>query len=148
MKPYELTYIISSNLKTDESDNLKKEVEVLVQEKGGMIVKSEKTVPQSLAYPIRHTSSGYFVTLEFTGSEKEIVPLQAVLEKNKNILRHFLIVKRPIKIMKERRTRKPVLAGSMAKSKPSEVFKEKPRKEETEVKAEDIDKKLDEILSE
>ena len=45
MKPYELTYIISSDLKTEEADNLKKDVEVFVQEKGGMIV-------ESLAWPI------------------------------------------------------------------------------------------------
>ncbi len=150
MKPYELTYIISSAQKSDDAENLKKEVEVFVQEKGGVIVKSEKTVPQSLAYPIKKQSSGFFVTLEFQGEEKEIKPLQEKLEKNQNILRHFLIIKKPAKQMKERRTRRPMMAESRMKAKPetSSVYKEKFKKEESEVSLKDIDKKLDEILSE
>ena len=148
MKPYELTYIISSDLKTEEADNLKKEVEVFVQEKGGMIVKSEKTVPTSLAYPIKHKSSGFFVTLEFTAAEKEIKELKAMMVRNTNILRHFLIVKLPAKIMKARRTKKPVMTAPAVKTKTenSEVFTSKAKKETSKVQ--DIDKKLEEILSE
>jgi small subunit ribosomal protein S6 len=147
MKPYELTYIISSEEKSEAAENLKKEVELFVQEKGGLIVKSEKTVPQSLAYPIKKHSSGFFVTLEFQAEEKEVEPLKEMPEKNPKILRHFIIVKNPIKQMKERRTRKPM---TVLKDKPetTEVYKGKAKKEETEVKIEDIDKKLDEILSE
>ena len=150
MKHYELTYIISSGIKSEEAENLKKEVEVFVQSKGGVIVKSEKTVPQSLAYPIKKNSSGFFVTLEFQGEEKEIKELKEKLEKEKGILRHFIIVKKPIKHMKERRTKKPQISQKES----SDVFKEKPKKEsfgpvqDKEIKAEDIDKKLEEILSE
>ena len=46
MKPYELTYILSSSLTTQEADTQKKELEVFVQEKEGVILKSEKTAPQ------------------------------------------------------------------------------------------------------
>ncbi len=148
MKPYELTYIIASNLKSEDAENLKKEVEVFVQGKEGAIVKSEKTVPQGLAYPIKKHSSGYFCTLEFQMAEAHIKPLKEVLEKNTSILRHFLMVKKPIKVMKERRTRKPAVAENKLKpaSENTEVYKIKPKKEEA--KLEDIDKKLDEILSE
>jgi len=151
MKPYELTYIISSDEKSEEAENLKKEVEVFVQEKGGIIVKSEKTVPQSLAYPIKRHSSGFFVTLEFQTEEKEIKALVEKLEKNPKILRHVIIIKKPVKQRKERRTRKPIMMPK-DKSGVSEVYKEKAKKEpfgpKEEVKLEDIDKKLDEILSE
>src|SRR3989344_3282463 len=110
MKPYELTYIISSAIGTEEAQTLKKEVEVFVQDKGGVVLRSEKTVPQSLAYPIKKHSSGYFATLEFQAEEREIKPLKEKLEKEAKILRHFLIVKKPMKVMKERRTRKPLVS--------------------------------------
>lgn len=147
MKPYELTYIISSDVKSEEAENLKKGVEVFMQEKGGVIVKSEKTVPQSLAYPIKKHSSGFFVTLEFGAEEKEIKLLQEKLAKDAKILRHVIVVKKPAKKLKERRTRKPAILQK-DKLDTSEVYKQKPKKEETKVQLGDIEKKLDEILSE
>ena len=147
MKPYELTYIISSIQKSEEAANLTKEIDLFIQEKGGVILKSEKTVPQSLAYPIKKISSGYFVTIEFQGEEKEIKALQDTLEKNPHILRHFLIIKRAPKKLKERRTRKP-LTTTKDKTTNTEVYKEKTKKESVKIENQDIDKKLDEILSE
>lgn len=150
MKPYQLTYIISSHIVSEQVESLKKGVEDFVQKNGGSIIKSEKTIAQSLAYPIKKHSSGFFMTLEFNAEEKDIKDLKAELEKSPDILRHFIIVKRPAKIMKARRTRKLATDESKAKSKTenTEVFKERSVKEEKPVADEDIDKKLDEILSE
>ena len=148
MKPYELTYIISSAVSSDDSETVKKELETFVQEKGGLILKSVKTVPQGLAYPIKKNSSGFFVTLEFQSEEKEIKGLKEKLEKEVKILRHFIIIKKPMKVMKERRTRKPLMTEHKARIKTdnTEVYTTKAKKGDTKI--EDIDKKLDEILSE
>ena len=141
MKPYELTYIISSAEKSEDAQNLTKEVEAFIQEKGGVIVKSEKTVPQSLAFPIKKQSSGYFAILEFQIEEKEIKGIKEKLGKEVNVLRSSLVVKMPAKPVKKRRTRKPITENA--------VYKETSKKEKVEeVKIEDIDKKLDEMLSE
>ena len=141
MKPYELTYIISSAQKSEDAQNLTKEVEAFIQEKGGVIVKSEKTVPQSLAFPIKKQSSGYFAILEFQIEEKEIKGIKEKLGKEVNVLRSSLVVKMPAKPVKKRRTRKPITENA--------VYKETSKKEKVEeVKIEDIDKKLDEMLSE
>ena len=141
MKPYELTYIISSAQKSEDAQNLTKEVEAFIQEKGGVIVKSEKTVPQSLAFPIKKQSSGYFAILEFQIEEKEIKGIKEKLGKEVNVLRSSLVVKMPAKPVKKRRTRKPITENP--------VYKETSKKEKVEeVKIEDIDKKLDEMLSE
>src|SRR3989338_7690863 len=119
MKTYELTYIISSQISTDESEALRKDLESFVQSKEGVILKSEKTTPQTLAYPIKKHSSGYFATLTFQVLEDKVKEIKDKLEKDLKVLRHFILIKRPVKI----------------------------KKEET-VKTEDIDKKIDEILSE
>jgi small subunit ribosomal protein S6 len=97
MKPYELTYIISSKMTSADSDNLKKDIETFAQNQGGLILKSEKTAPQSLAYPIKKHSSGYFATLEFKIEEKEIKKIKEKIEKDKKILRHFILIKKPAK---------------------------------------------------
>jgi small subunit ribosomal protein S6 len=144
MKSYELTYIISSQITSDQAATLNKEVELFVQGKGGVILKSEKKAPQSLAYPIKKHSSGYITMLEFQGEEKEIKGLKAMLEKEAQVLRHFLTIKKPFKKMKERRTRKPLLMPE----KPAVDGIGHEKKKEVKVELGDIEKKLDEILSE
>jgi len=146
MKAYELTYIISSQITSDEAENVKKGTETFIQSKGGVILKSEKSVPQSLAYPIKKQSSGYFAILEFQAPENTLKEIRAKIQKDTNILRSFIVIKHPPKKMKERRMKRPIAADHKIKSKSetSEVFKEKAKKED--VKPEDIDKKLEEIL--
>ena len=147
MQTYELTYIISSHMTSEEAETVKKDFEAFLQANGGMIVKSEKSAPQPLAYQIKKHSSGFFVVTELQMEESKIKELRAELEKNTKILRHFLIVKHPAKIMKARRTRKPM----PIEGKPEAVSVLKHPEKKTKaakVEMEDINKKLDEILSE
>ena len=146
MKTYELTYIISSNISTDESEALRKDLESFVQSKEGVVLKSEKTSAQPLAYPIKKHSSGYFATLTFQVLEDKVKEIKDKLEKDLKVLRHFILIKRPVKIMKERRSRKPLFMQSKVEESPFTAAGIK-KKEET-AKVEDIDKKIEEILSE
>jgi ribosomal protein S6 len=150
MKTYELTYIVSSSKTQEEADEIKKEVELSIQEKGGVIVRSDKTTAQPLAYPIAKYGSGFFSTVEFQTEEKEVKAIQDKTQKNPHVLRQTLVVKKPQKQMKERRVR-PVRP-----QKDSGVFKKALGRSQTgeaaeataPVSPEDIDKKLDEILGE
>ena len=144
---YELTYIISSTIDSKESDDIVKELESFIKSKEGVVLKSEKTIAKPLAYPIKKQSSGYFVFLTLQILENKVKEVKEKLQKNSKILRHFLIVKKPIKILKERRTRKPLFIKSKIEESPFTISGESKNKEE-DVKIEDIDKKLDEILSE
>lgn len=153
MKSYELTYIISSQTASDQIDSVIKEVESFIKSKEGVVLKSEKTTAQVLVYPIKKQSSGYFIISEFQMLEDKIKEMKEILQKEKNILRHFLIVKKPLKVMKERRTRKP-LSLSMTegtlkeKSGTNEILSDQDKKKGEKVELEEIEKKLDEILSE
>ena len=145
MKTYELTYIISSAMTQEDAALVSKDVETFIQSKEGVILKSEKTSAQSLAYPVKKQSSGYFCILEFQTSESTLKEMNAMLGKEKKILRHFVLIKKPVKIMKERRTRKPVIAAETpGLAKTATETKKKAEK----LNAVDLDKKLDEILSE
>lgn len=152
MQTYELTYIISSSLTTEEADALRKDVESFIQSKEGVIVASERSNPQTLAYSIKKHSSGYFVIVEFKLEQKDVKELLAMVEKNDRVLRNLIIVKHPPKVMKAKRTRKPLLGVAKEimenlglTGKPAE---KKEKKKEKEVKIEEINEKLDEILSE
>ena len=142
MKTYELTYIISSQNGSEEADKTKNDAEALIQSLEGVILKSEKTVAQTLAYPIKKQSSGYFVISQFQANEDKIKPLKEKLDKVGSILRSFIIVKRPVKEMKERRTRKP-----LQDAKNSEILSDKDKNRGAKVEMEEINKKLDELLS-
>ncbi|MSU60574.1 MAG: 30S ribosomal protein S6 [Candidatus Staskawiczbacteria bacterium] len=147
MKTYELTYIISSAMTQEDAGAVAKEIETFIQSKEGVILKSEKTGAQTLAYPVKKQSSGYFCILEFQTAENTIKEIKGMLEKDTKILRHFMLIKRPVKIMKERRTRKPLFTSDKEPSgKP--VLSESKEKKAEKLNPVDLDKKLDEILSE
>ena len=146
MKTYELTYIISSQISQEASDAVKKDMESFVQGKEGVVLKSEKSAPKTLAYPIKKHSYGYFATLTFQVLEDKIKAIKEALEKNVNVLRHFILIKWPAKVMKERRSKKPLFMQHKVEESPFTAAGMK--KKEEIAKTEDIDKKIEEILSE
>lgn len=162
MKPYELTYIISSEMTSEEAETEAKNIELLIQNKEGVIIRSEKPTPKTLAYPIKRQGSGFFVILEFQLEPEHIGEFKEKLQKNSKIIRSMLIIKNPIKIQKERRTRRkplvmPVTSGITgeengeekdlpAVATPKALQAEK--KISKKVELNEIEKKLDEILSE
>lgn len=150
MKPYELTYIISSEITAEEAEAEAKNIESLIQDKEGIILKSEKPSPRTLAYPIKKQCSGFFGVLEFQLEPEHLGELKEKLQKDGKIIRHMLIIKNPAKIQKERRTRKkplifPILVGAIEEEKKE---KQKEKKINKKVELNEIEKKLDEILSE
>lgn len=147
MKTYELTYIISSAMTQEDALAASKEVESFIQSKEGVILKSEKTNAQTLAYPVKKQGSGYFCIVEFQSPEAGIKEINATLGKDKKVLRHFMLIKKPMKIMKERRTRKPLFTSDKDSPAKSVLFGSKEKKP-GKLDAGDLDKKLDEILSE
>lgn len=148
MKIYELTYIVSSQLNPEEIDTLRKGVEFFIQEKEGVILKSEKAVPQTLAYRIKKQSSGYYITLEFQVLEEKVKDIKEKLEKDLKILRYSIVVKKPFKEAKTMRSRSLFLKAHPKTA--SEYSSDKTGEEKAKVgkvELEEIEKKLDEILS-
>lgn len=151
MKTYELIYIISPEISLEEAEAFAKEVEATIQQAGAIILKSEKPSAKTLSYSIKKQSSGFFSVLEFQSDESKIKEISQKLEKDNKVLRCMVSVKEPVKIHKERRTRKPLftLKTEQPLEKKEESVKiEEKKPEEKKVELEDISKKLDEILGE
>jgi small subunit ribosomal protein S6 len=183
MKNYELTYIISPNMTAEEAQTKAKELESIIQSKEGVILKSEKPVAKTLSYQIKKFGSGFFSVLEFQIEPAAMTDIKSLLEKDKQFLRHIILVINPAKKQKERRQRiKPqAIVSAIAEEvkediekvsnfvkeeiiepltekiesittekeeKKPAIKKVKSEKNKEKAEMEDIDKKLDEILSE
>lgn len=151
MKTYELTYIIPSSITLEETTGVTKEIETFIKSNEGVVLHSEKTNAQMLSYPMKKQNSGYFAILTFQTTEDKIKAIKGTLEKNSNVLRHLLLVKNPPKIMKERRSKKPLFKSEVETKESVSPFKNEAHvteKKEEAVNIVDIDKKLDELLGE
>ena len=130
MKHYELTYLISPELSEKEANSLSAEINLLIQEKQGIL---EKTIPASkkqLAYIIKKKTAAYLVSSFFQIEIKELEEIKKQIESNSKILRYLLLTKElPEKV-----------TATLIK-KPRKTIKPK-------AKLKEIEKKLEEILNE
>jgi ribosomal protein S6 len=165
MKTYELTYILSPDFTIEEAEAKAKEYEFFIQEKDGVILRAEKVTPKTLSFAIKKQGTGFYTVLEFQLLPEKLIELKNKIQIDKKVLRHIILSYNPNKkFMKERRERKkPATIEEFIATK--EVIVEKPeakeikeekaikepkkiKKEKQKVELNDIEKQLDEILSE
>lgn len=146
MKSYELTYIISPELKTEEAEGFASEISAFLQKEGGLITKSENPSPRSLSYQIRKQGGGFQTSLEFSFIPEKLKILEEKIKKDARILRYLLIIKRPPKKEKKGRRREIMKEEESSFDK---IPADKPKvKTEKKVELKDIEEKLEEILKE
>lgn len=163
MKTYELTYIVSPEVTSEEAEAKAREIESAIQSKEGMILKHLNPVARTLSYPIKKRASGFLGALEFQLEPEKLVEFKGILEKDGKIVRHMVIIKEAAELKKERRVRGALKTKTASEDKPgfeldkkteSKTEEEKPAfakgsgeaREKVELK--DIEQKLDEILGE
>ncbi len=158
MKTYELTYIVSPELISEEAEAKSKEIETIIQNKEGSVLRQLNPIAKTLSYPIKKQASGYLGVLEFQLEPEKLNELEESLKKDGKIVRHMVIIKKPAKQRKERRTKTkaggpegypghPVFETKALTEKPSQsVLHTQEEKTEKKVELKDIEKKLDEIL--
>lgn len=158
MTTYELTYIISPDITSEEAQAKAKEIESSIQNKEGVILAQTNPIARTLAYQIEKRASGFFSVLEFQLEPEKMAELKETIEKDRKIVRHMLLVKRPVKIRKERRTRvKPEAVtsttpeisqktGDENKIGKEEKLAHVKQSEKEKVELKDIEQQLDELL--
>lgn len=142
MTNYELTYLISPELKTPELEDFSQKIDSLVS-KVGKITKPEGPRKISLAYPVQKKGEAFLATFEFSAEPPEAESLKKELAKEKDILRFLLVKKRGTKEIKERLKPAPLPAPAKA----SAGKEEKPRPVK-KVELKEIEEKLEKILKE
>ena len=59
MKTYELSYIISSEITSEEAEAKAREIEGAIQSREGIILKQLNPVAKTLAFPVGKRASGF-----------------------------------------------------------------------------------------
>ncbi len=155
MKYYELTYLISSEIKEEIIKELTEEINSFIQKEKGIITKSKSPFPETLAYPIKKQKTAFWVSSEFYLNPEKIEELRKKLKKKTEVLRFMLVSKKmPNKPAfakdsagkKEKVATEPTALSSEAQEERRRTDeKEKPEKK---VELKEIEKKLEEILNE
>ncbi|MBU0625101.1 30S ribosomal protein S6 [Patescibacteria group bacterium] len=153
MKKYELMYIVPSKYTEAEMDELIKKVAGILETAGAQISETHNMGKRRLAYPIEHHRNGTYTLVHFEAETKSIAKIDEVLRLTSEILRHLIVERDPhLKQLpvftdtEERRTeeaRERQPAAPMIQAKPVS-----PSAKPESVNIEELDKKLDEILTE
>ena len=167
MKTYELSYIVSPDITSEEAEARGKEIESAIISREGLVLKQSNPIAKTFPYPIKGKASGFFGSLEFQLEPEKLLELKEVLEKETKIVRHMITIKRAAEFKKERRTRTKIDTTENIEAKPVEVTpaeeikdlteqaeeieeksetKVKKIKEKEKVELKDIEQELDEIL--
>jgi small subunit ribosomal protein S6 len=154
MKTYELSYIISPEMTSEEATAKAKEFELAVSSREGIILKQANPIARTLSYQIKKHGSGFFGFLEFSLEPEKLAEIEEIVAKDGKIVRHMVIIKKPQRPMKERRTRiKPEAVAEAEPKNEPEIVDDKPAsaprssgeaREKVELK--DIEEQLDELL--
>lgn len=155
---YELMYVVPAKYTEDELKGLSGKIEKILSANGSTKQQSVVLGRRKLAYPIKHTRNGFYVMVDFEAESVAVDKMNQALRLSPDILRHLIIQKDPllkgipefadsgeIIAKKERseeerpgsRDRKAAPRARRAPARPAEALTMK-----------DLDKKLDEILTE
>ena len=162
MPQYELMYLLGSHVADDQVPEISKSVLKFAEDFGATEVKETQLGKKKLAYPIGKTRNGHYVVINFSMDGKNLNPFDAKIRAQDNNIIRYLIINldehlgrmKKDKIAQSKIVRKgppaePALpAGRAAKLGASES----PMKKETaplmEINQEELDKKIEEALSE
>ena len=87
MRTYEALYIVHPEVKDDEIQTIAKNVETLVTDNGGAIVRSEIQGRRKLAYEVKRCTEGCYVLLRFQSGPEFITRLETYFRLTENIIR-------------------------------------------------------------
>jgi len=166
-KQYTLHFILKPGLGSEETHNYRQVINDKVSALDGKIEASIcQETARRLAYPIGKEQQGYLCESVFSLAPEKVKSLYEDLKQESNIIRHVIEVKRPIKASAKLRARKErrrpgVQASEEKESVPPrrggvwlpESDLDKPKESVSrevekrgKISAEEIDKKLDEII--
>ena len=130
MKTYELTYLISPELKEEDIEKVLSKIESLLQKEGGILIENKKQKTVKLGYEIKNQKRAHLAVLKFQMSPKKQKSFQEKIKDIPEILRFLTLTLEPVEVKKE----------------VPKVVKKVPKEKKVELK--EIEKKIEEILGE
>ena len=136
MKYYELAYLAAPEISDENLTALKEKVVAFVQKKGEILGEVRPPIKRILGYPIKKRKNAFLATIYFSAPADLANDLKKMLDKEKEILRYLIIIKR-----EPAEAAAPPIPEKFKKA-PAEFKKTR----EPKVELEEIEKKLEEIL--
>jgi small subunit ribosomal protein S6 len=90
-RPYELGFIIPSNVPETETKTVIGVVQALIEQMGGKVNNVDFWGRRRLAYPIKDFREGYYVFLQMEFPPIQVNELERTLRLNDQILRHLVV---------------------------------------------------------
>lgn len=92
MPRYELCYILAAGVSDDQVPEVATQIQKFITDFGGTDVQEELLGKKKLAYPIKKTRNGFYVTETFTIPANKINDLEAkVRSQTATVIRHLII---------------------------------------------------------
>lgn len=91
MRTYEALYIVQPEASDDEVQTVVSEVEKLITDDGGTIVRSEIWGKRRLAYQIKKIKEGFYILLRFQCNPTLIDPLESHFRLSEDIFRSMVV---------------------------------------------------------
>jgi len=142
MKSYEITYLISAELSEEETRAFQNKIASLIKEEGGILDDIRMPFRKKLAYSIKKQTQVYLAFLNFKINPEVLISLEKKLKSETEILRYLILIKKPIKAVKER------IRKTAIYQEPTTFMEKKVTEKEKKVELKEIEKKLEEILKE
>lgn len=143
---YEILYFTSITLNPEEIANVKKQVNNIITENNGTVIKEDELGKKKLSYMIKHTRHGYFILTIFSSAPKNIEQIKKGIKLISKILRYRLIIHEktePVKIInlekKQIEKNKKIIK--------KESIKDKKETKLDKINLEELDLKIDKLLS-
>ena len=147
MKKYEIGYLLSPLIPEEKLDGDISALRKLIEDRQGLITNEERGKMRKLAYNIHKPALGkldsaYFGWMKFVANPEVLLEIKNFLDKEPNLVRFLLI-----ESAKEEIARKPArkITRPAGNREEKTISKTQP-KVKTEIKEEEIDKKLEELL--
>src|SRR5437763_11164594 len=88
---YEVVFIVDPNTSEEDTKRLTENLEGIVTDQGGTIVKSEVMGRRQLAYQIGRKNEGIYVLFEIEGTGREIAELERRMRVSDQVLRYLTV---------------------------------------------------------
>lgn len=109
MRTYEVMFIAAPNTADDDLRKLTSQLETVVADQGGKVIKTDNWGRRKLAYHIGKFDEGIYTLLNIEGSGREIAELERRLRVSDLVIRHLSVrtdedLRRAEKIRSRRKT--------------------------------------------
>jgi small subunit ribosomal protein S6 len=94
---YEIMYILRPDLSDEQADEAIKKYRGILETNGATEIEIQPRGKRRLAYQIGKSRDGIYVQVNYTGSGKEIAPLERAMRLSEDVIRYLSLKLEPLK---------------------------------------------------